>query len=312
MVEAVKWFHKAAEQGNPSAQLSLGTCFLAGDGVAINQVEALKSFRKAAVLAGDAKDSDLADKANRLANLMETNRIELETLVQTWLEEFAQTTFTNKIVTFTNLQHKVFRDVRLVRANALDGIIYQETVGVGGGRVSYTNLSVAFLESLGISSNQIASAKENAGLQATVDAAYRLRVEEHAQEEMEAKALAKKLLDLEVEVSGKVVQVTPDGFLISSSRSADVKLALLSDFPERLVDGDYVRVDGYEYSYAGGTYQGRVQERDGRFRPGPKAYSIGIYKYVSVKGAEQTVRHYTCSRAKAVAYIRTPQLQGAP
>ena len=279
--------------------------------------------RKAAVLAGDAKDSDLADKANRLANLMETNRIELETLVQTWLEEFAQTTFTNKIVTFTNLQHRVFRDVRLVRADAFDGIIYQETVGVGGGRVCYTNLPVTFLESLGISSKQIAFAKENAGSQAKADAAYRLSVEQHAQEELAAKALAKKLLDLEVDLIGTVVQVTRDGALIDAGWSGHVNLVLLSDYPWQQIDGDYLRMrrleggstgDQFELPYGlvgrvGGMKKSELKAANSSL---PKAYSIGIYKYVSVKGAEQTVRHYTCSRAKAVAYIGTLQLQGAP
>src|ERR1039458_5942867 len=79
-------------------------------------------------------------------------------------------TFTNKLITFTNLQGKVFRDVRLVRAD-LDGIIYRETVGVGGGRVCYTNLSLGLLESLDIPTNRIAVAKARADHQAADDAA---------------------------------------------------------------------------------------------------------------------------------------------
>ena len=59
-------------------------------------------------------------------------------------------TFTNRLATFTNLQREVFRDVRLVRADAA-GIIYRE--GAGGGRVCYTNLPPAFLELLGIPTN---------------------------------------------------------------------------------------------------------------------------------------------------------------
>ena len=49
-------------------------------------------------------------------------------------------TFPNKLATFTNLQGEVFRDVRVVRADE-DGIVYRETVGVGGGRVFYTKLA---------------------------------------------------------------------------------------------------------------------------------------------------------------------------
>ena len=94
-------------------------------------------------------------------------------------------TFTNKVVTFTNFQREVFRDVRLVRADSY-GIIYRETVGAGGGRVCYTNLPVSFLESLGISSNQIAVAKERADRQAAADAAYRQSLQQQAQQKTAA------------------------------------------------------------------------------------------------------------------------------
>ena len=90
-------------------------------------------------------------------------------------------TFTNKLVTFTNLQGWAFRDVRLIRADA-DGITYRETVGVGGGRVCFTNLPTAFLESLGISSNQVAVAKGRADRQAAAAAAYRQSLQQQAQQ----------------------------------------------------------------------------------------------------------------------------------
>ena len=92
--------------------------------------------------------------------------------------------FTNKVVTFTNLQGRAFRDVRLVRAD-LDGIIYQEGA-TSGGRVYYTNLPVAFLESLGISSNRITAAKARADRQAVTDAAYRQRFQQQAQQKAAA------------------------------------------------------------------------------------------------------------------------------
>src|SRR6266581_4096439 len=41
-VEAVKWFRKAAEQNLAKAQYNLGLCFYAGEGVAKDQVQAVK------------------------------------------------------------------------------------------------------------------------------------------------------------------------------------------------------------------------------------------------------------------------------
>src|SRR6266498_3484395 len=47
-VEAVKWYRKAAEQNYADAQNDLGASFYNGEGVAKDQVEAVKWFRKAA------------------------------------------------------------------------------------------------------------------------------------------------------------------------------------------------------------------------------------------------------------------------
>ena len=46
--EAVKWFRKAADQNFARAQCSLGTCYANGRGVAKDEAEAVKWFRKAA------------------------------------------------------------------------------------------------------------------------------------------------------------------------------------------------------------------------------------------------------------------------
>ena len=100
-------------------------------------------------------------------------------------------TFTNRLATFTNLQGVAYHNVRLVRAD-LDGIIYRE--GASGGRVCYTNLPAAFLDSLGISSNAIAVAKTRADRRAAADAYYWRSLQQQAQQEMAAKALAKKLI----------------------------------------------------------------------------------------------------------------------
>jgi len=55
--EAVKWFRKAAEQGNAKAQGDLGLCYAKAQGVATNYTEALDWFHKAADQ-GDAKGQD--------------------------------------------------------------------------------------------------------------------------------------------------------------------------------------------------------------------------------------------------------------
>src|SRR6266704_2297542 len=46
--EAVKWFRKAAEKNDASAQYNLGVCYAQGYGVAKDGVEAAKWYRKAA------------------------------------------------------------------------------------------------------------------------------------------------------------------------------------------------------------------------------------------------------------------------
>ena len=51
--EAVKWYRKAAEQGDADAQKNLGDCYADGDGVEKNYKEAVKWYRKAAELGND-------------------------------------------------------------------------------------------------------------------------------------------------------------------------------------------------------------------------------------------------------------------
>lgn len=58
-VEAVKWFRKAAEQNDASAQFNLGVCYKQGHGVAIDFVEAVKWYRKAADQNNDNAQSNL-------------------------------------------------------------------------------------------------------------------------------------------------------------------------------------------------------------------------------------------------------------
>ena len=46
--EAVKWFHKAAEQGNATAQYNLGRMYQNGEGVTRDFAEARRWYQKAA------------------------------------------------------------------------------------------------------------------------------------------------------------------------------------------------------------------------------------------------------------------------
>jgi TPR repeat protein len=46
--EAAKWFRKAADQGYVKAQCDLGACYFNGSGVAKDEVEGAKWYRKAA------------------------------------------------------------------------------------------------------------------------------------------------------------------------------------------------------------------------------------------------------------------------
>ena len=48
MEEAVKWYRKAAEQGNATAQTFLGGCYANGRGVSEDMAEAVKWWRRAA------------------------------------------------------------------------------------------------------------------------------------------------------------------------------------------------------------------------------------------------------------------------
>ena len=59
--EAVKWYRQAAEQGNVSAQSSLGYMYRTGDGVAKDSAEAVKWYRKAAEQGDASAQSSLGE-----------------------------------------------------------------------------------------------------------------------------------------------------------------------------------------------------------------------------------------------------------
>ena len=81
-----------------------------------------------------------------------------------------------KVLTFTNLQGRVFAEVKLEHAN-LDGVIYSLTNGAGGGMVKFKDLDTNFLASLNIPPErlQIAQQREKADAQRKLqyDAAVR-------------------------------------------------------------------------------------------------------------------------------------------
>ena len=58
--EAVKWYRKAADQGNAKAQYDLGVCYRDGVGVTMDAAEAVKWFNKA-VDKGSADAQDALD-----------------------------------------------------------------------------------------------------------------------------------------------------------------------------------------------------------------------------------------------------------
>jgi hypothetical protein len=79
--------------------------------------------------------------------------------------------FTNKIVTFTNTEGRVYKNVLLTKAKA-EGIIWKEgDTGVGGGMVPYTKLSPGTLRMLGIPVERIEQAKVRAEDKAAAAAA---------------------------------------------------------------------------------------------------------------------------------------------
>lgn len=62
--EAVKWYRKAAEQGNETAQFNLGLCYILGDGTKKDYHEADKWLKKAADQGNEDAKEFLKDKKN--------------------------------------------------------------------------------------------------------------------------------------------------------------------------------------------------------------------------------------------------------
>ena len=67
ITEGVKWFRKAAEQGDAEGQYNLGVCYAKGDGVAQDDVTAYMWSNLAA-----ASGSKIAKSAKELRSRLET------------------------------------------------------------------------------------------------------------------------------------------------------------------------------------------------------------------------------------------------
>jgi len=79
--EALKWFGKAANQGDVNGQFALGAMYLDGEGTPQNYVLAHKWFDLAAA-AGDTMAADLRDT---VAKLMTTEQIsQAQKMVREW------------------------------------------------------------------------------------------------------------------------------------------------------------------------------------------------------------------------------------
>jgi TPR repeat protein len=84
--EALKWFRKAAEQGEARGLFNLGIAYSRGNGVPQDYVQAHVWFSLAALLASEKEDRDGAAKArDLLSSEMSTAQVtEAEKLAREW------------------------------------------------------------------------------------------------------------------------------------------------------------------------------------------------------------------------------------
>jgi hypothetical protein len=96
-----------------------------------------------------------------------------------------------KVMTFTNLQGRVFANVRLDRAT-LDGVIYSlaDTNAIGGGMVKYKDLSTNFLADLNIPADRIQIALQRDKVRAAQKQRYNAELQALALKQQQDSALA--------------------------------------------------------------------------------------------------------------------------
>ena len=86
-VEAAKWYRKAAEQGESSAQSNLAQCYDEGAGVNEDFIEAYKWL----ILAGANGDEEAGEERKRIAKKMTATKIaEAQAQAKKWLQEKEQ------------------------------------------------------------------------------------------------------------------------------------------------------------------------------------------------------------------------------
>jgi len=84
--EALQWFRKAADQGSASAQFNVGVAYLKGQGVPQDYVEAHRWFNLAAAQATDKEVRDKATKARDIvaAKMTPAQVAEAQKLAREW------------------------------------------------------------------------------------------------------------------------------------------------------------------------------------------------------------------------------------
>jgi len=179
-------------------------------------------------------------------------------------------TFADKIVSFTNLQGQVYRDVKVVTADR-DGLVWVEQGdSFGGGRICYTNLPAGLCMTLGIRAEWFANARARAGGEALRDSRQRRLTAYSAQAEAATRKARKDVEATKDHAAFRVIQRIGNSALVDRGGST----LYVMDCPDKWVDGDWVQAD---------------------------IYPIGTHDYTTVTGASRRVRRYTCSLEKAVA-----------
>jgi hypothetical protein len=195
-------------------------------------------------------------------------------------------TFTNKTMTFTNLEGRVYTNVTLVKAN-LDGIIWR---GDGVGLVFYTNLSPTLLESLGIPYERVQQAKIRAEQKAK--AAAQQRIVRAAQEKAQGEAAFVESKLVRVHIQGRF-----DGRRASRSDQVVVRNALLT-YIDKSEKASQVLIFDYHGSEADGA------EIDAM------AYYCGQFTRRRVLGGAEFKEDSYGSKSRAVELIRFTYLHG--
>ena len=122
-------------------------------------------------------------------------------------------TFTNKTVTFTNLEGRAFTAVQITHGD-WDGVIWRDAAS--GGRVCYTNLHPAVMEAWGIPTNRIEIARARAERKAVSDAQFRAARQLQAQEDFEAKTKQDALESIAAPIRARAEQKKAEAEAISA------------------------------------------------------------------------------------------------